>query len=83
MQPTPSLHGTDLAELVADRINAITAVQTAQEALAKLAPHGRDYADHAALQEARDVHWARLAKLEGLIDELTQEGLHIQRLGEK
>jgi len=75
----PTLHGSGLELLISGRINAITSLQTAQEALRQITPHGRDYPDAEALAEARSVHAERLATLAGLIDDLTNEGLAIQR----
>jgi hypothetical protein len=69
--PTINLNGTGADDLIQQLREAIDAVDSAQEALHKATPHGRDYQVGPARYEvARAEHVLRLTKLEEVSTEL-------------
>jgi hypothetical protein len=69
--PLINLNGTSAESLLADLSEACLAVGAASGAVAKAAPHGRDYQHNQGdYQLARRQHEARLVALQAIADEL-------------
>ena len=71
--PTVHRNGTAPETLIEDYLVAANAVHSAMEALAKTAPHGRDYYpqdDPKALDRAQQEHYMRLNRLSSVRREL-------------
>ena len=72
--PTIHLNGTSRNELYEQVTSAGQAVQEAIHKLAEAAPHGRDYyvvpAGDLKFDRAQEQHFARIAKLQEVYDEL-------------
>jgi len=69
--PLINLNGTSAESLLADLSEACLAVGNANGAVAKTAPHGRDYQHNQRdYQLARQQHEARLVALQAIADEL-------------
>jgi hypothetical protein len=71
--PTVHRNGTAPETLIDDYLDAANAVYAAMEALAKTAPHGRDYypqEDPGALKRATQEHCMRLERLSSVRREL-------------
>lgn len=68
MAPTIHLNGTSRDELIAQLETASLALYDAEQALAGMAPHGRDYYPQGpqALEQALAEHGARLQALQAL-----------------
>ena len=80
----PRVHrnGTSRDELLKQLADARQAIDQALEAMARATPHGRDYyviGDRAIIQ-AREEHFARVAKLSEVLTELEtiSEGIDAQ-----
>ena len=72
--PTVHLNGTGHKGLTEQYESAYRAVMDAIDALALIAPHGRDYyvqSDPAAYTKARGEHNDRLTRLQTVADELS------------
>jgi hypothetical protein len=78
--PTVHMNGTSRDELIRTNLKALTAVQSAIEAVRAAAPNGRDYYVQpvGSLRKAMDEHLDRLTKLTDVKDELT---LILEHLG--
>ena len=74
--PTIHLNGTSRDELYEQVTSAGQAVQEAIHKLAEAAPHGRDYYiranGEADFRHAFEQHYARIAKLQEVYDELEE-----------
>jgi hypothetical protein len=73
--PVPSVHlnGTSRDALIRQLLDAHDALRQAVETMQDGAPHARDYytqADPDAFTKARNAHFARLAKIEDVQNEL-------------
>jgi hypothetical protein len=76
MIPTLHLNGTSRDELMTQVCDAARALQAAMEALAQMAPNGRDYyvqSPDACAQAGRE-HRERIAKVKEVYDEVTRLG---------
>ena len=78
MLPTIHLNGTSVRDLITDNLKASNAIQAAIDALREAGPNGRDYypqdrpgAMGGAIATASNEHQARVAALQGALDELT------------
>lgn len=71
--PRANLNGTSKKELLDQYIDALKALLAAQEALAKMAPHGRDYQTlpDGQFDIAVRQHRARRVLLAGVMNEIT------------
>jgi hypothetical protein len=80
MKPIVNLNGTSARELVESRLDAADALQAALEALRRIAPHGRDYPNGAAAQDADWIIYTdRRASVARIIDDLTAEAFAIDQ----
>jgi hypothetical protein len=70
--PILTLHGSGKRLLMAGYVGQIGALQDAIVAMSEASPHGRDYPDTETWRAAVEQHKARLAKLTGIIAELTE-----------
>jgi hypothetical protein len=78
--PTVNINGTAALELISTRVAAHDAIGGAIEALKAITPNGRDYPGDADRCTAdRQIHYARIAQLKALADDLYTEALAIQR----
>lgn len=74
MAPIVNLNGTPKSDLLNARVNAWNALSSAIDAMYPLLPHGRDYIPNPALMaQDRDIHFARLALLDGMRNALLDE----------
>ena len=84
IQPIININGTSRDEHVAMRRTALDAIRVAIDALRPLAPNGRDYPGQPERCEAdRMAHFDRLAALQALSREITQEAVAIRRGADK
>ncbi len=74
--PTIHSNGTSQRELLAQLTNAIEAIRTAEAALGKTSPNGRDYytQDPSAINAATQQHRERMYRLQTIGDELQTIG---------
>lgn len=78
--PTINLNGSNADRLIEDYINVMDAIRHAQELLAGIAPHGRDY-QTAPVQEypmAREQHHRRMTFLDAIRSDLELIALAVQ-----
>jgi hypothetical protein len=79
--PIVHLNGTSANDLVDQRATAIDALHAAGDALAKMAPNGRDYYPVPGLMpQAVDQHERRMNSLKALIHEIEMEMLAVSDL---
>ena len=79
MKPIVTLNGTCREDLIDQRLAAMGALQTAMEALQRLAPHGRDYiGEPDAYKRDRAIYQTRFAALDAMRNELSDEAVAIQ-----
>ena len=78
--PTVHMNGTGAQELIDLNVTAMDAVEKAIEAVAKAAPHGRDYyvSTKFTYQDALEEHTSRLLALNIIKDELLGIALAVQ-----
>ncbi|QXV74148.1 hypothetical protein [Rhizobium phage RHEph12] len=76
MKPIVNISGTSREALVEARVEALTALRAAYEAVRQLAPHGRDY-PNGGFADDRDLHHERCADLHNLIEEIEAEAFAI------
>jgi hypothetical protein len=77
--PTINLNGSSAANLINPRLTAMDHLMDAIEALKQVTPNGRDYlGDTDRCSADRDEHYARLAKLRALREELMSEVVYIK-----
>jgi hypothetical protein len=87
MKPTVNLNGTSKAALIQYRLDAITALEAALDALREIAPHGRDYVRRSPYE---GTNWERDARIycgyrdriNDLISSLTDEATYIDQQGD-
>ena len=80
MQITVNNNGTSVQELVDQRRAAMSALDAAISALRDMTPNGRDYPGRPeACKADREIHYARIAALSALSNEIMGEALAIQR----
>jgi pantothenate synthetase len=74
MMPTIHLNGTSREELIEQHVAAVAALNRALEAMARAAPHGRDYYPQGAgaIQQAIQEHNDRVARVSLVFAELTE-----------
>jgi|688.fasta_scaffold1240297_2 hypothetical protein len=82
MKPTVNLNGTSKAALIQYRLDAITALEAALEALREITPHGRDYPNREALLEAYPVYYSYRDRIQDVINDLTDEATYIDQQGD-
>ncbi len=78
--PLININGTSADELLAQIINAMTAVRKAMQVVTDAAPHGRDYqtaSDGSAFRLATNEHRSRLLRLTEISNELDSIGQQI------
>lgn len=77
--PTVNINGTDRQQLLDGYMKARRALREAQEAVAEIAPHGRDYQTVAGhiYEEARSEHIERMRKLADVAFDLEQLAMHV------
>lgn len=85
IKPTVHLNGTSGKQLLKQNLDAIRAVDAAQNALAEAAPHRRDYytQDGDGLLQAQVEHRRRMRKLEEIKSELWEIAKDIQDQNDK
>ena len=77
--PTININGSSKDDLLMPRLNAMDHLMHAIEALKQTTPNGRDYlGDTDRCSADRDEHYARLAKLRALREELMSEVVYIK-----
>lgn len=83
--PTINMDGASREGLIEALENACEAVRNARQAVAKTAPHERDYWPQgpAALQAAEREHWARMEKLLEVQRELEEMAIAICDMEER
>lgn len=74
--PVVHLNGTDKVELMERYRSALDALRLAHAQCRATYPHARDY-PNGGWQAASDAHYARLAQLVAVIDELVSLTLHV------
>ncbi len=81
--PLVHLNGTGKRSLVEQLCNSSDAVRKAIDALCQGAPHGRDYylKGGDAYKQARAEHDDRLSRLQGVLDELDELTVAVDRQG--
>ena len=80
MQITVNNNGTSAQELVDQRLAVMSAIADAIAALRDMTPNGRDYPGRPeACKADREIHYARIAALSALKNEIMGEALIIQR----
>jgi hypothetical protein len=80
MQITVNNNGTGAQELVDQRLAVMSAIAGAIAALRDMTPNGRDYPGRPeACKADREIHYARIAALSALNNEIMGEALIIQR----
>jgi hypothetical protein len=81
IRPTININGSSEDDLIAPRLDAALYIKSAIEALKQVTPHGRDYpGDTDRCSADRDEHYARLAKLRAVFDEIADEMLYIKEM---
>ncbi len=79
INPTINLNGSDPAYLVDQRRQAMDCLNDAIEALARVAPHGRDYpGDYDCCIADRETHFIRLEAIKTLREAIYAEAIAIQ-----
>ena len=80
-KPTIHLNGTNPKDLREEYLEARRAVELAKDALKKCHPNGRDYYPQSpeALKAAMEEHFARMAKLNGVAEELMALAEHVDQ----
>lgn len=77
--PTINFNGNSVSTLINPRLTAMDHLMDAIEALKQATPNGRDYlGDTDRCSADRDEHYARLAKLRALREELMSEVVYIK-----
>ena len=80
--PVVHINGTSREELIRLRCDAADKVRQALEALADMAPNGRDYyLVDGSLRQAQDQHDRRASALRGVLDEIEKEYLLLDEGG--
>lgn len=79
IKPTIHMNGSSADVLVEGYAEASSAITTALEKLAAAAPNARDYYPQGddAFEQARMEHFARLARLQSVRDELAELAEHV------
>lgn len=79
IEPTVNINGSSAEDLINPRLEAVSHLLDAIEALRKVKPHGRDYLnDTRRCLADRDEHVARIAALKILREQLFTEALNIK-----
>lgn len=79
INPTINLNGSDPAYLVDQRREAMDHLMDAMEALARVAPHGRDYpGDYDRCTADRETHFIRLEAIKAIREAIYAEAIAIQ-----
>lgn len=80
MQITVNNNGTSVEELVNQRRAVMDGLSQAIEAMREMTPNGRDYPGRPeACKADREAHYARIAALSALSNQIMGEALQIQR----
>ena len=78
IRPIVNLNGTDRADLVQQRRDAVDGCRDLMRALSQMTPNGRDYIGQPdALRRDREIHYARFAQIDALRSALTDEAIAI------
>ncbi len=79
--PTIHMNGTSQNSLTDGYMNALNAVQTAMDTLARVVPHGRDYYPQGpeAILLAQTQHREHMGRLNSVVEDLSQIVMHIIR----
>ena len=79
INPTLNLNGSDPAYLVNQRRQAMDCLNDAIEALARAAPHGRDYpGDYDRCITDRETHFIRIQAIKAISEAIYAEAIAIQ-----
>jgi hypothetical protein len=80
IKPTINLNGSDPAYLVKLRGQAMDHLNDAIEALARVAPHGRDYPDdYDRCIADRETHFIRIQAIKAISEAIYAEAIAIQK----
>lgn len=81
--PTVNINGTSRLSLLGDYLDAMASIRATLTSLAKITPHGRDYqtVPHEAYTVAREQHFARVAAIEKVYDEITSIAMAVHDQG--
>jgi len=82
MKPAVKLNGTSKFALVQYRLAAIAALEVALDAVREVTPHGRDYPNTEALMAAYPVYYSYRDRIQGVINDLTDEATYIDQQGD-
>lgn len=82
MKPSVNLNGTSKAALIQYRLDTITALEAALDALREIAPHGRDYPTFDKLERDTRIYYGYRYRLHGLINSLADEATYIDQQGD-
>lgn len=84
INPTINPNGSDPAYLVNQRRQAMDCLNDAIEALARVAPHGRDYpGDYDRCIADRETHFIRLEAIKAIREAIYAEAIAIQEEARK
>lgn len=79
IKPNINLNGSSADDLIRPRREAMDHLNDAIEALARVAPHGRDYpGDYDRCIADRETHFARLEAIKALSEAICAEAIAIQ-----